>query len=48
MSLVTLSATYGAGGSVVGPALAQRLDAPFVDRLIPTEVAARLAKSFFS
>ena len=43
MSLVTLSATYGAGGSVVGPALAQRLGAHFVDRLIPTEVAARLA-----
>lgn len=43
MSLVTLSATYGAGGSEVGLALAQRLGAPFVDRLIPTEVAARLA-----
>lgn len=43
MSLVTLSATYGAGGSEVGPALAERLGAPFVDRLIPTEVAARLA-----
>jgi cytidylate kinase len=43
MSLVTLSATYGAGGSEVGPALAQRLGVPFVDRLIPSEVAARLA-----
>ena len=43
MSLVTLSATYGAGGSKVGPALAQRLDAPFVDRLIPSEVASRLS-----
>jgi hypothetical protein len=45
MSLVTLSATYGAGGSQVGPALARRLNVPFVDRLIPTQVAARLRVS---
>jgi cytidylate kinase len=31
---VTLSATYGAGGSVIGPLLARRLDLPFADRLI--------------
>ena len=43
MSLVTLSATYGAGGSEVGPALAKRLGVPFVDRLIPTQVAEQLA-----
>ena len=43
MSLVTISATYGAGGSEVGPALAQRLGVPFVDRVIPSQVAARLA-----
>jgi cytidylate kinase len=43
VSLVTISATYGAGGSEVGPELARRLDVPFVDRLIPTEVAERLA-----
>jgi cytidylate kinase len=43
VTLVTLSATYGAGGSEVGPALAQRLGVPFVDRLIPTQVAACLA-----
>jgi cytidylate kinase len=42
MSLVTLSATCGAGGSKVGPALAARLGVPFVDRLIPTQVAAGL------
>jgi cytidylate kinase len=30
--LVTVSATYGAGGSVVAPALAQRLGVPFVQR----------------
>jgi Cytidylate kinase-like family len=39
MSLVTLSAAYGAGGSEVGPELAQRLGVPFVDRLIPAQVA---------
>jgi cytidylate kinase len=43
VSLVTISATYGAGGSEVGPELARRLGVPFVDRLIPTEVAERLA-----
>jgi cytidylate kinase len=43
MPLVTLSASYGAGGSWVGPALAERLGVPFVDRVIPTQVAERLA-----
>lgn len=43
MALITLSAAYGAGGSEVGPALAKRLDVPFVDRVIPSAVAARLA-----
>ena len=43
MTLVTLSAPYGAGGSQVGPAVAERLDLPFVDRAIPTGVAERLA-----
>jgi cytidylate kinase len=43
MSLVTLSAAYGAGGSRVGPALAERLGVAFVDRAIPTAVAERLA-----
>jgi cytidylate kinase len=32
---VTLSATYGAGGSVIGPLLAPRVGLPFADRLIP-------------
>jgi cytidylate kinase len=41
--LVTLSASYGAGGSVVGPQVAERLGVPFVDRAIPTDVARRLA-----
>jgi cytidylate kinase len=33
--VVTISATYGAGGSVVAPRLAQLLGLPFADRLIP-------------
>src|SRR5687768_3099374 len=43
MTVVTLSAPYGAGGSQIGPAVAQRLGLPFVDRAIPTAVAERLA-----
>jgi hypothetical protein len=43
MTLVTLSAPYGAGGSQIGPAVAERLGVPFVDRAIPTRVAERLA-----
>jgi cytidylate kinase len=42
MTLVALSAAYGAGGSRVGPALAERLGVPFVDRAIPLAVADRL------
>jgi cytidylate kinase len=37
--VVTISATYGAGGSVIGPRLAQRLGLPFADRLIPARDA---------
>jgi Cytidylate kinase-like family len=43
MTLVALSASYGARGSRIGPALAGRLDVPFVDRAIPAAVAERLA-----
>jgi cytidylate kinase len=42
MTLVALSASYGAAGSVVGPALAERLGVPFLDRAIPLAVAERL------
>jgi cytidylate kinase len=42
-AVVTLSASYGAGGSVVGPRVAELLGAPFLDRAIPTEISARLA-----
>jgi hypothetical protein len=41
--LVTLSASYGAGGSHVGPALAERLGVELLDRAIPASVAERLA-----
>lgn len=43
--VVTISATYGAGGSVIGPALAERLGVPFLDRAIPEEVAERIGCS---
>jgi cytidylate kinase len=42
-SVVTLSASFGAGGSVVGPQVAERLDLPFLDRAIPVAVAEALA-----
>lgn len=35
--VVTVSATYGAGGTVIAPAVAERLDLPFADRLIPLQ-----------
>jgi len=38
--VVTVSATFGAAGSVIGPAVAERLGTPFVDRAIPYTVAA--------
>jgi cytidylate kinase len=43
VTLITLSAPYGAGGSYVGPEVARRCGVPFVDRAIPASVAARLA-----
>jgi cytidylate kinase len=43
MTLVALSASYGTGGSRIGPELAAELDVPFVDRAIPAAVAERMA-----
>jgi hypothetical protein len=43
VTLITLSAPYGAGGSYVGPEVARRLGVRFLDRAIPTGVAERLA-----
>jgi len=42
MTLIALSAAYGAGGSQIGPALAERLGVPFIDRGIALAVAERL------
>jgi cytidylate kinase len=42
MTLIALSASYGAGGSRVGPALAECFGVPFLDRAIPVAVAERL------
>lgn len=33
---ITVSATYGAGGSIIAPRLADRVGLPFLDRLVPT------------
>jgi cytidylate kinase len=43
--VVTLAAMYGAGGSVVGPRVAERLGVPFLDRAIPSSVAERAGLS---
>ena len=42
---VTISASYGAGGSELGPRVAQRLGVPFIDRAIPVGVADELGVS---
>lgn len=42
MRVVTISASYGAGGSVIAPAVAQRLDLPLVSRSITSDVAAHM------
>jgi hypothetical protein len=39
--VVTLAALYGAGGSLIGPRVAERLGVPFMDRQIPEAVAKR-------
>ncbi len=45
MRVVTISATYGTAGCVIGPAVAGRLGVPFLDRAIPGAVAAELGCS---
>ena len=42
MGTVTIAATYGAGGSVIARAVAERLGLPFVERAIPASVAERI------
>lgn len=46
MKIVTISASYGARGSEIGPAVAEVLGLPFVDRAIPASVARKLGVSF--
>lgn len=43
--VVTVSATFGAGGSVVGPAVAERLGVTFLNRAVPSAVAAQIGCS---
>ncbi len=43
VGVVTISASYGAAGAYVGPAVAEHLGLEFFDRAIPLEVARRLA-----
>ncbi|WP_436890906.1 AAA family ATPase [Nocardiopsis dassonvillei] len=43
--VVTISATYGAGGAVVGPAVAAALGVVFLDRAVPSAVAGRIGCS---
>jgi cytidylate kinase len=42
-TVVTISASYGAGGSWVGPQVAERLGCQLLDRAIPVQVAERLS-----
>lgn len=44
MGSVTIAATYGAGGSVVAPAVAEKLELPLIDRAIPVSLATRMAE----
>ena len=38
--VVTISASYGAAGSVIGPSLAKILDVPFLDRAVPARATS--------
>jgi cytidylate kinase len=40
-AVVTLAALYGAGGSAIGPRVAERLGVTFLERAIPSAVAER-------
>src|SRR3954453_16922382 len=43
--ILTISATYGAGGSVIAPALARRLELPFLDRAVHADDVAIEARA---
>jgi cytidylate kinase len=42
MGILTISASYGAGGSEIAPIMAKELGLPFVDRAVPASVAREL------
>jgi cytidylate kinase len=42
MAVVTISASYAAGGSEIGPRVAERLGVAFIDRIVPVSVAKEL------
>lgn len=42
--VVTVSATYGAGGSMIAPRLAEELKLPFIDRLISADMSQDAAR----
>jgi cytidylate kinase len=42
--VLTISASFGCGGSVITPLLAERFSLPFVDRLLTVDVAEEAAK----
>lgn len=44
LGTVTISASYGAGGSVIAPAVAERLGLPLLHRAIPASLATELAE----
>ena len=44
MGSVTIAATYGAGGSVVAPAVAEKLGLPLIDRALPVTLATKVAE----
>jgi len=48
MGTITIAATYGAGGSIIGPAVAERLSLPFVDRAIPTAIVKQIHEPLVS
>jgi cytidylate kinase len=48
MGTVTIAASYGAGGSVIAPAVAHRLGLPLLDRGIPVSLATRLEAPLLS
>lgn len=48
MGTITIAATYGAGGSIIGPSVAERLSLPFVDRLLPSAVVKHIPEPLVS